>query len=316
MDSNEDADGTPPNAAEPNGTNQQSNKEPRLLTATMVESREVDRQRELATERGQNNRPNRSLRTAKKFAPLQEQPWKLELAVEVAWFARSEDKSTEQFPTRKFAARLQDAGVELPEGLTIDAALVQVLRDIKACDRQWYRDNIIAPMDERFAQGHWVPDNLDEANRALDAAASSAARGRSHDSDELQSVRMIVDLGNAAVKLRYEAKVCAGAAALARRIYQLADGPVDSQGLGAILDSIYEDSLTAGAGRGAGANGFVIDVAMDVDSELAQSSLRGTFCRDIARKLKDSALTVVDEDPDEPKKRKGTKTPMARPESC
>lgn len=107
-------------------------------------------------------RPDRSLRKNEEFAEIRAVPWKLNLAIEMAWFVRSDDLSSDIWPYKRFHDRLIAGGTPLPAGMSIARAVAIVSSDLerltlpktpraKAWERgTWFERNISRPMARRI----------------------------------------------------------------------------------------------------------------------------------------------------------------------
>ena len=137
-------------------------------------------------------RPKRDLETQKRFAPLREDPWKLTLAIEMAYFARSSDVSSTEWPWDAFSDALASAGQELPGGMRIDDAVKVVIADLirlapaTAQKDAWYDVNIARPMGERLAATGLGASELPSDDEPL----GSWLRARSRDTD-LESLSVL-----------------------------------------------------------------------------------------------------------------------------
>lgn len=138
-------------------------------------------------------RPKRDLETQKRFAPLRADPWKLTLAIEMAFFARSSDVSGTDWPWDALSDALAAAGQELPEGMRIDDAVKVVIADLirlaPATPKKdaWYDANIARPMGERLAATGLGASELPSDDEAL--GAWLRARSRDLDLDSLSVLR-------------------------------------------------------------------------------------------------------------------------------
>ncbi len=295
-----------------------ADKDPRVLSASEITREESTRLRNRATEQGRANRPHDALRNGKRFAAINTVPWKLELAINMAWFVRSRDVSVDDWAYETLLSKVEAKGLSLPPGVDIQSAVQIVLADIEAADTAWFQANIEQPMDERFAAG--LASHVAPIPRAVDAEPDSASWmfGRSYDTAEIQQVTLAVDLASASDELaakaetlaaaakrasstkevehfEYQANVHAGAAMLARRIQTSPACPDNPRGLTEAIDAIYEESLLAGDERRSAATSvFLIDIATAIDPNLPVGAQGARFCTDIAETLRDLALGVTD----------------------
>ena len=165
------------------------------------------RRRMDVAERDLAARPKRDLETQKRFAPLREDPWKLTLAIEMAYFARSSDVSGTDWPWDAFSAALISAGLELPEGMRIDDAVKVVIADLirlaPATPKTdaWYDVNIARPMGERLAATGLGASELPSDDERL--GSWLRARSRDIDLDSMTVLRADVQ----AAPLRIEAEL-------------------------------------------------------------------------------------------------------------
>lgn len=113
-------------------------------------------------------RPERDLKTAVRFAPLREDPWKLKLAIEMAYYARSQDRSSQVWPVESFLAALDVAGQELPPGVDIHSAIEIVSADLLRCapatanTDAWFDVNIGRPMGIRLSSARAGVADIDD----------------------------------------------------------------------------------------------------------------------------------------------------------
>ncbi len=164
-------------------------------TLAMVMQEEIDRERELASADGLATRPVESLTVTKKFAPLREHAWQLVLAIELVWFARSSDETSQQWPLEKLDLKLRRGQAPIPTDLTIAQGVVQVLTVLEQCDPKWFARNIVEPIARRAIDGSWVPadfsDGGDDAEHQLAAGMGGYAESTLSD---LQTVTLAADL--------------------------------------------------------------------------------------------------------------------------
>ena len=139
------------------------------LGPTSIEHLYIDAKRRIdGQELGMAQRPERDLRTAVRFAPLREDPWKLTLAVEMAFYARSQDRSSQVWPVDSFLAALDVAGQELPPGVDIHSAIEIVSADLLRCSPAtantdaWFDVNIGRPLGIRLSSSSVGVADVDE----------------------------------------------------------------------------------------------------------------------------------------------------------
>lgn len=104
----------------------------------------IDMIRKQAVKEGAAARPKRTLQTTQKFLPLRQDPWRLELGIEMVMFAQSSDYVADYWPYSKFEER-----VTLPAGVVIQDAVKEVAEMIAKCDEDFYNYNIEGPMRRR-----------------------------------------------------------------------------------------------------------------------------------------------------------------------
>lgn len=166
------------------------------------------RRRMDVAERDLAARPKRDLETQKRFAPLREDPWKLTLAIEMAYFARSSDVSATDWPWDAFSDALMSAGLELPEGMQIDDAVKVVIADLirlaPATPKTdaWYDVNIARPMGSRLAATGLGASELPADDEPL--GAWLRARSRDIDLDSMSVLRADVQLAPARLEAELE----------------------------------------------------------------------------------------------------------------
>ncbi|MDQ1306452.1 MAG: hypothetical protein QG671_2284 [Actinomycetota bacterium] len=124
---------------------------PQLTTAAITHAYRDARRTAAARDHGMATRPDRDLRQAAWFAAARSAPWVLELAIQMAWFARSSDACDGEWNYRKLRADLDAAGVDLPADLSIHAAVGEVERCLERSRPRWYERNIALPMGRRAA---------------------------------------------------------------------------------------------------------------------------------------------------------------------
>jgi len=173
-----------------------------------IENLYIDARRRIdVAERDLAARPDRDLATQKRFAPLRQDPWKLTLAIEMAYFARSSDVSATEWPWGAFSDALASAGRELPEGMQIDDAVAAVIADLirlaPATPKKdaWYDVNIARPMGSRLAATGLGASELPRDDEPL--GAWLRARSRDIDLDSMSVLRADVQ----AAPARLEAEV-------------------------------------------------------------------------------------------------------------
>jgi hypothetical protein len=253
------------------------------------------------------------LQETKKFAPVREQQWMLFLGEQMVRFAGSKDLSHDEWPSAKFAQRLRDEELSLPPDTTIDQAIMQTLRVIKACDERWYEENIEHPLISRFSHGFWVGVNIDGLPDDIAVSTGNWARGRTTDAIEHQRVALAIDLNEAAATLEwqaaqsrqqatrassselaadlaYDSKVRAGAAGLARKLTVMRDDKARDEAMVELLDTVYFESLELTTDITPATSTIVLEVARSIDSELVDSTVGAQFCTDIAVALRGRAL--------------------------
>jgi len=172
-----------------------------------IENLYIDARRRMdVAERDLAARPDRDLETQKRFAPLREDPWKLTLAIEMAYFARSSDVSATEWPWAAFSDALASAGLELPEGMRIDDAVAVVIADVirlaPATPKKdaWFDVNIARPMGSRLAAAGLGASELPGDDEPFGAWL----RARSRDID-LESMSVLrVDVQAAPARLEAE----------------------------------------------------------------------------------------------------------------
>lgn len=151
-------------------------------------------------------RPKRDLEAQKRFAPLRADPWKLTLAIEMAFFARSSDVSATEWPWDAFSDALVSAGLQLPEGMRIDDAVKVVIADLirlaPATPKTdaWFDANIARPMGERLAATGLGASELPEDDEPL--GSWLRARSRDLDLDSMSVLR--ADVQEAPARLEAE----------------------------------------------------------------------------------------------------------------
>lgn len=123
-----------------------------------IENLYIDAKRRIdGQELGMAQRPERDLQTQVRFAPLREDPWKLTLAIEMAFHARSQDRSSQVWPVDSFLGALDEAGLSLPEGVDIHSAIEIVSADLLRCapatanTDAWFDVNIGRPLGIRLS---------------------------------------------------------------------------------------------------------------------------------------------------------------------
>jgi len=122
-----------------------------------------------------------------------EDPWKLTLAIEMAYFARSLDVSATEWPWGAFSDALDSAGQELPAGMRIDDAVGVVIADLirlapaTANTDAWYDVNIARPLGTRLAATGLGTSELPGDEEAL--GAWLRARSRDLDLDQMAVLR-------------------------------------------------------------------------------------------------------------------------------
>jgi hypothetical protein len=173
-----------------------------------IENIYIDARRRMdVAERDLAARPDRDLETQKRFAALRADPWKLTLATEMAFFARSSDVSVTEWPWDAFSDALASAGQELPGGMRIDDAVNVVIADLirlaPATPKKdaWYDANIARPMGERLAATGLGASELPSDDESL--GAWLRARSRDIDLDSMSVLRADVQ----AAPARLEAKL-------------------------------------------------------------------------------------------------------------
>lgn len=150
---------------------------------TSMENFLQDVARESDAAQGMAARPGRDLRTAEWAKPLRdpENPWMLELAIQMVWFARNDDRLVDNsWDYERFSQALQKENLPLPEGMTIEKAVDQVqdiLRKVGSRkpkhrggkddpsipeDAGWYELNVGRPLHQKRTR-------LDVGAQALDA---------------------------------------------------------------------------------------------------------------------------------------------------
>ena len=205
------------------------------LGPTSIEHLYIDAKRRIdGQELGMAQRPERDLRKAVRFAPLREDPWKLTLAVEMAFYARSQDRSSQVWPVDSFLAALDVAGQELPPGVDIHSAIEIVSADLLRCSPAtantdaWFDVNIGRPMGIRLSSSSVGVADVDEF--ADSGVPGQWLRQDLRDSDLEVLTVLLLDVQAAPDRLRAQldasdegAAVLEGALVLAERV--AADAP-------------------------------------------------------------------------------------------
>ena len=106
-------------------------------------------------------RPLDSLEENAQFEELRSSPWKLELARQMTYFARSNDPLGDPWPYERFLAKLEAAGISLPPDLSIRDAVGEVSTDLERMSMPktpgarasgtWFEKNIARPLSEKLA---------------------------------------------------------------------------------------------------------------------------------------------------------------------
>lgn len=150
---------------------------------TSIENFLQDVARESDAAQGMAARPDRDLRTAvwAKLLRDPQNPWMLELAIQMVWFARNDDRLVDNsWDYDRFSQALQKENLPLPDGMTIEKAVDEVqalLRKVGSRkpkhrggrddpsipeDAGWYELNVGRPL-------HQKKTRLDVGAEALDA---------------------------------------------------------------------------------------------------------------------------------------------------
>lgn len=165
-----------------------------MPTKTAIRNAAIDAVRkDSVAEFGLAAKPERSIRTAKKFEILRQYPWAEELAVEMVWFARSQDVS-DGWPYERFASRLETKGIELPTDLTIQGAVDAVDKSMAKLDQKFHSNNVDRPMSRRAS-------SVLTGTQSLSAEPNNAESGtwvRARVSD--QGEQSLVDLHQTSVR--------------------------------------------------------------------------------------------------------------------
>lgn len=152
---------------------------------------------------GLTARPDRTIRQAKKFSLLREQQWQEELAVEMVWFARSQDV-VDGWPYERFIDRLETKGISLPAGLTIAAAVEEVDRSLARLDPKFHANNIDIPMSRRASSVLVGTPSL--LTGQDETESGSWVRARANDQQEQALIELHQTSVRAARLLRQRAK--------------------------------------------------------------------------------------------------------------
>ena len=265
---------------------------PRRLTATAIDNAYIDARRSqdcrdhrLAT------RPERDLDRSAGFGPLREDGWQLMLAKQMVHFARSTDACSDAWPYARLLDRLDEAGLSLPAGMSIQRAVDLVDEQIRIGRPDWYERNIALPLGRRAA-------SVCSGSRSIVDGDAHEDRTHRHPADPgdevmLSFATLAVDLRHAAALLsvraggedEYEALVRRGAMAAARLLlHRIADGDALSTELAIrLLQESVDDGQTEGTPPGTTA--LLARAALEVDAALAAGDCGGPFARDIGRAL-------------------------------
>lgn len=296
-----------PSKTTPDGEPDPAPTRPKRLTNAVVQNayRDAVRKQE-NVEYGLATRPERDLETARKFAALRDEPWKLRLAIEMAYFARSSDVG-DIWPYDRFLKKLEAHDAKLPEGLLAQDAVAIVDREIERGNPKWHETNIVRPLSRRASSVAVGTRSLDVGDNddgptvappstddtALELANLSAdLAGAANKLDELARERLSRAMEcrqrNDAIgadNLEYWSKVLS-AAALAARMIASAGPDQEMSGLEASISAIQEatdgDEHTQ---TGPETHPFLLEVARQIDPRIAASYECGRFCRDIAGEL-------------------------------
>lgn len=287
----------------------------------LVEAAATDAIREQAVhEHGLVSRPDRSLRDNAKFAAIQRERWKLQLASDMAYFVRSVDTFSD-WNYDGLKARLEDANLALPSGMTIADAVAIVDRDIRDCSLTWYDKNIARPMGVRASS---VQVGTASLSGEPDTGHTESAwmRGVSTDHDAHDLATICADLTTAAARLEkladdharqaatyrtradntradgfsYVAAVYQGAALAARAL--LAESiPDDSASLSDSITSLRDrNERVKHTVTGPENNPFIQSIARATNAQLARGDRASEFARDIARELLEETLATLEHD--------------------
>ena len=200
-----------------------------------IENLYIDAKRRIdGQEFGMAQRPERDLQTQVRFAPLREDPWRLTLAIEMAFYARSQDRSSQVWPVDSFLGALDEAGLSLPESLDIHSAIEIVSADLLRCapatanTDAWFDVNIGRPMGIRLSSASVGVADVDDF--ADSGAPGDWLRADLRDSDLEVLTVLLLDVQAAPDRLRARLDasggrrdVVEGALVLAERV--AADAP-------------------------------------------------------------------------------------------
>jgi len=248
-------------------------------------------------------RPDRDLSEAKKWSHLQQDPWKLRLAIEMTWFARSTDVVSSLWNYDSLTKKLADADLALPTGLTIQQAVAMVETDLRA-DPRWYDVNIARPMGQRLSSTSVGTESMSRD----DDDNGEWARGKNTDHEARQLATLSADFGLAATRLAELGNNNASEAAKYRKrgndpkadeheywasVHFAAASAADklnegtSTELGSHIRGLQPDTHTVRAPEDAP---LIRDAAQATSPSLAKGDTRVQYCRDIAGELAKAAV--------------------------
>ena len=253
-------------------------------------------------------RPERDVRDGKKMRRALPEAWMVELAVSMAFFARSFDISVDLWPYRRLSAKLDPAGLSLPEGVDIVEAVRRVDAALLSVSRKWYDRNIAIPLGRRAAVDlsaaprgtrdpgadrldgvgeRWIVDNRDYVPRTYAALtadielAQVLLRAESErfqaDAEETSSAGRPAE----AVSSLGLAQVCIGASMLVGRLSGDEAGSIfeTEEAVRALQESADHSRKPI---LGPETNPLVKAIAKAVAPKTLKSDAGEQFCRDIA----------------------------------
>ena len=253
-------------------------------------------------------RPERDVRDGKKMGRALPEAWMVELAVNMAFFARSSDISVDLWPYSRFSAKLDRAGLSLPAGVDIVEAVRRVDAALLSASRKWYDRNIAIPLGRRAAVDlsaaprgtsdpgadrldgvgeRWIVDNRDYVPRTYAELtadielAQVLLRAESErfqaDADEASSAGRPAE----AVSSLYLAHVCLAASMLVGRLSGDDAGSIfeTEEAVRALQESADHSRKPI---LGPETNPLVKAIAKAVAPKTLKSDAGEQFCRDIA----------------------------------
>lgn len=295
------------------------------LTDTQINRAYEDARRAQRVQDGAASRPERDLKGAT-FAMLHDQPWKVALALDMAYFAQSSDIG-DDWPLDRFAAKLAGAGLELPAGMTIADAVAWVDTAIAESKPKWYDANIGLPMGRRISSVAVGTESIhvDEANNEGDHGRVDVLRekdaatiGLNPDNKdrvphELVEFYVVLEAGAASLdaaasslerqgrtaipgtlheaRSLYRAKVLRAAAAVIRALLD-ASGH-HSQALVEALEHALIRGESIGERVTPATHPLIVTAALAADATIADGPLGAEFCTDIAHAVRAIATSVV-----------------------